>query len=76
VFAIISTLFCVMVVLVGSAVLGREIRDELDRIKRGERPPDDEIRREWDVIVGQARSQWQTMRTRLKREGSPAPPSK
>jgi membrane protein len=76
VFAIISTLFCVMVVLVGSAVLGREIRDELDRIKRGERPPDDEIRREWDVIVGQARSQWQTVRTRLKREGSPAPPSK
>jgi uncharacterized BrkB/YihY/UPF0761 family membrane protein len=67
VFAIISTLFCVMVVLVGSAVLGREIRDELDRIGRGERPPDDEIRKEWDVIVAQARSQWQLARRRLKR---------
>jgi uncharacterized BrkB/YihY/UPF0761 family membrane protein len=76
VFAMISTLFCIMLVVVGSAALGREIRDEIDRIKRGERPPDDEIRREWDVIVAQARSQWQTVRTRLKREGSAAPPSK
>ena len=37
VFAIISTLFCVMLVVVGSAALGREVRDELDRIRRGER---------------------------------------
>ena len=75
VFAIISTLFCVMVVLVSSAALGREMRDELDRIGRGERPPDDEIRREWDVVVAQARLRWQTVRTRLKREGSSEPPS-
>ena len=75
VFAMISTLFCVMVVLVGSAALGREMRDELDRIRRGERPPDDEIRQEWDVIVAQARLRWETVRTRLKREGSSAPPS-
>jgi uncharacterized BrkB/YihY/UPF0761 family membrane protein len=67
VFAMISTLFCVMVVLVGSAALGREIRLELDRIKRGERPPDDEIRQEWDQIVAQARSQWQVARKRFKR---------
>ena len=32
VFAMISTLFCVMVALVGSAAAGREIRDELDRM--------------------------------------------
>jgi membrane protein len=75
VFAMISTLFCVMVVLVASAALGREMRDELDRIARGERPPDDEIRREWDVIVAQARLRWQTVRTRLKREGPSPPPS-
>jgi uncharacterized BrkB/YihY/UPF0761 family membrane protein len=42
VFAMISTLFCVMVIVVGSAALGREVGDELDRIRRGERPPDHE----------------------------------
>ena len=40
VFAMISTFFCVMVVLVGSAAAGREVRDELGRIRRGERPAD------------------------------------
>ena len=30
VFAMISALFCVMVVLVGSAAAGREVRDELE----------------------------------------------
>ena len=39
VFAMISALFCVMVVLVASAAAGREIDDELERIRRGERPP-------------------------------------
>ena len=38
VFAMISALFCVMVVVVGSAAAGREVHDELDRIRRGERP--------------------------------------
>ena len=76
VFAIISALFCVMVVLVGSAALGREMRDELDRIGRGERPPDDEIRQEWDQIVAQARSQWEVARSRFNRgKGSGPPPS-
>ena len=32
VFAMISTLFCITVVVVGSAALGREVGDELDRI--------------------------------------------
>ena len=48
VFAMISTLFIVMVIVVGSAAAGREIRDELDRIRRGERPAEDEVRRQWD----------------------------
>src|SRR3954451_22562601 len=47
VFAFISACFCVMVVVVGSAAAGREIRDELDRIGRGERPAPDEVRRQW-----------------------------
>ena len=51
VFAMISALFCVMVVLVGSAALGREVSDELDRIRRGERPPDRDVRRQWDNLL-------------------------
>ena len=55
VFAMISALFCVMVVLVGSAAAGREVRDELARIRRGESPADDEVHRQWDEVTGQAR---------------------
>ena len=44
VFAIISALFAVMIVIVGSAALGREVHDELGRIRRGERPSEDEVR--------------------------------
>jgi uncharacterized BrkB/YihY/UPF0761 family membrane protein len=62
VFAIISALFCVMVVVVGSAAAGREVRDELDRIHRGERPAEDEVRRQWDQVIGDARSRWETLR--------------
>ena len=58
VFAMISTLFCVTVIVVGSAALGREVGDELDRIRRGERPPDHEVRRQWDNVIGEARSRW------------------
>src|SRR4051812_12184802 len=54
VFAMISALFCVAVILVGSAAAGREIHDELGRIERGERPADDEVRRQWDEITGEA----------------------
>ena len=65
VFAMISALFCVMVVLVGSAAAGREVHDELGRIRRGERPADDEVQRQWDEVTAQARSRWETLRTQL-----------
>ena len=58
----ISALFAVMVVVVAPAAIGREVSEELDRIGRGERPPDDEVRREWDAVIDQARSRWQTLR--------------
>jgi len=66
VFAIISALFAVMLVVVGSAAAGREVRDELDRIQRGERPAEDEVRREWDQVIGDARSRWDTLRTQIQ----------
>ena len=45
----VLALFCVGVVLVGSAVLGREL-DELGRIRRGESPPGHEVRRQWTSV--------------------------
>jgi membrane protein len=66
VFAIISALFCVMVVVVGSAAAGREVRDELDRIRRGERPAEDEVRRQWDEVKAQTRSRWETLREQIQ----------
>jgi uncharacterized BrkB/YihY/UPF0761 family membrane protein len=65
VLAMISALFALMVVLVACVALGREVADELDRIARGGRPPPDEIKREWDVMIEQARSRWQTLRARI-----------
>jgi uncharacterized BrkB/YihY/UPF0761 family membrane protein len=70
VFAMISTLFCVMAVLVVSAAAGREVRDELDRIQRGERPADDEVRRQWDAVTAEARSRWDTVRVHARRPGA------
>jgi membrane protein len=67
VLAMISALFALMVALVASAAVGREISVELDRIDRGERPPDDEVRREWEVFLDQARSRWQTLRDQIDR---------
>lgn len=67
VFAMISTLFCVTLIVVGSAALGREVSDELKRIRRGERPPDDEVRRQWDNVLGEVRSRWRTARGRIGR---------
>jgi uncharacterized BrkB/YihY/UPF0761 family membrane protein len=67
VFAMISALFCVMVILVVSAAAGREIRGELDRIARGEMPAENEVRRQWDEITAQARSRWETVRVRLRK---------
>ncbi|HYB30076.1 MAG TPA: YhjD/YihY/BrkB family envelope integrity protein [Solirubrobacteraceae bacterium] len=67
VFAMISALFGFMVALVASAALGREVFDELGRIRAGERPPDDEVRREWDIFITEARSRWQTLRDQIDR---------
>jgi uncharacterized BrkB/YihY/UPF0761 family membrane protein len=67
VFAMISTLFCIMVVLVTSAAAGREVRDELDRIRCGERPAEDEVRRQWDEVTAQARSRWETLRAQVQK---------
>jgi uncharacterized BrkB/YihY/UPF0761 family membrane protein len=67
VFAMISTLFCVMLVVVGSAALGREVGDELGRIRRGERPLDDEVRRQWDNVLDEVRSRWGAARDRIDR---------
>jgi membrane protein len=67
VFAMISTLFCVMVVVVGSAALGREVNDELGHIRRGERPPDNEVRQQWDNVLAEVRSRWGSARERFER---------
>jgi uncharacterized BrkB/YihY/UPF0761 family membrane protein len=67
VLAMISALFLLMVVIVSAAALGREVSDELDRIRRGERPPDDEVRQQWDALIAEARSRWQVLRDRLAR---------
>lgn len=65
VLAMISALFALMLVVVASAAIGREISEELARIGRGERPPEDEVRREWNAVIDQARSRWQTLRERI-----------
>ncbi len=66
VFAMISALFAVMVVIVGSAAAGREVDEELGRIRRGEKPADDEIRRQWDEVTAEARSRWDTLRIQIE----------
>jgi uncharacterized BrkB/YihY/UPF0761 family membrane protein len=65
VFAMISAFFAAMVVVVGSASAGREVRDELDRIGRGERPAEDEIRRQWNEVTTEGRLRWETLRIRV-----------
>ncbi|HSO99532.1 MAG TPA: hypothetical protein VLP43_11315 [Solirubrobacteraceae bacterium] len=65
VLAMISALFAFMVLLVASAAIACEVSDELDRIRRGERPPDDEIRREWEALLDELRLRWQTLREQL-----------
>ena len=66
VFAMISALFCVMVVVVGSASAGREVHDELGRIRRGERPADDEVQRQWGEVTAEARSRWELRREQIQ----------
>jgi uncharacterized BrkB/YihY/UPF0761 family membrane protein len=70
VLAMISTLFCVAIILVGSAAARREFQDELGRIRSGGRPPDDEVRREWEAVVDEARSHWASVRERIDRRRS------
>jgi uncharacterized BrkB/YihY/UPF0761 family membrane protein len=70
VFAMISALFCVMVVMVGSAAAGHEVRDELNRIRRGERPAEDEVQRQWAEITTEARSRWTTLREQIRERRS------
>jgi len=67
VFAMISALFVVMVIIVGAAAAGREVRDELARIARGETPAEDEVQRQWDEVTAQARSRWETLYAQLQR---------
>ena len=71
----ISSLFCMMVVVVASAAVGREVSEELRRIREGERPPDDEIRQEWDAVLAEARSRWDAFREQIerRRRGEPEP---
>ncbi|MFI9805718.1 hypothetical protein ACIHEJ_15360 [Streptomyces sp. NPDC052301] len=76
VFALISALFGVMLVIVGSAALGREVRDELIRIEQGGRTPDDEVRRQWNSVVDQTRSRWRTVRRQVSRHHSEEPPER
>ena len=66
VFAMISTLFVVMVIVVGAATAGREVTDELDRIRRGEARAEDEVRRQWNEVTAEARSRWSTLRERRR----------
>jgi membrane protein len=74
VFAMTSALFGFMVVLVACSALGREVLEELDRIRTGERPPDDEVRREWDALIRETGSRWQTLRDHIRRIRSKGPP--
>ncbi|MEV6940739.1 YhjD/YihY/BrkB family envelope integrity protein [Streptomyces sp. NPDC051172] len=65
VFAMISALFAAMLVVVASAALGREMHDELTRIRAGSRPLDHEVRRQWDSVLEQARMRWRTAREQV-----------
>ncbi|MGW1271017.1 hypothetical protein [Streptomyces sp. NPDC002491] len=74
VFAMLSALFAAMLVIVVSAVLGREISEELARLRQGLRPSEHEVRRQWEEVLEQARSRWRTARgdavRRRRRRGS------
>ena len=67
VFAMISALFCLMFFVVVAVAGGREIHDELERIRRGEKPAEDEVRRQWIEITDDLRSRWETARVQLRK---------
>lgn len=64
VFAMISTLFGLMLTIVTSAAIGREVRTELDNIAAGVRPSEDEIRKQWDIVIEGFRKQLRRVRRR------------
>jgi uncharacterized BrkB/YihY/UPF0761 family membrane protein len=66
VFAMISTLFCLMFLVVVAAAAGREIHEELLRIRHGEKPADDEVRRQWAEITDDLRSRSETAREQFR----------
>ncbi|MCC9308353.1 YihY/virulence factor BrkB family protein [Kitasatospora sp. RB6PN24] len=74
VFAMITFLFGGMLLLVGSSALGREMRDELDRIRQGQRPPDDEVRRQWAAVRSQMEERWRAVRQEITRRRPPKDP--
>jgi len=57
-FAIISALFGAMLVVVAMTAVGREVTEELERLRRGERPPPDAVQREWDKLIADVRERW------------------
>ena len=54
VFALISWLFVLMVGLVAAVAVGREVSDELDAIRRGEKSSNEQIQAEWAQVRSQA----------------------
>ena len=73
VFALISALFGAMVVIVASSALGREVHEEIGRLRHGERPSEDEVRKQWNEVLARARSGWAGAREwvgRARRRGS------
>jgi len=46
--------------------IGREITEELARLRRGERPPPDAVRREWDALIADARVRRDDARARYE----------
>lgn len=55
-FAIISAMFGAMFVVVVMTAIGREVADEVDRIRRGERPPEDAVEQQWDGLMNDLRA--------------------
>ena len=51
VFALISLLSGAMVVIVASSALGREVHEEIGRLRHGERPSEDEVRKQWNEVL-------------------------
>lgn len=74
VLAMISWLFGLMLVLVASAATGREVTEELRRLAAGVRPGREEVQRQWDAVIAEARSHYSAVRGRLPRRGGDSPP--